>query len=333
MDRRDAMKLLAAGIGVAVGGAAMGAAPAPEQLEGTLPWTSEGENLHIAVFRRPGRGAAVLYVHGATFPTSMSVAWRMDGVSWFDHLQAEGFDAWSFDFVGYGKSARPSVFDGASDAAKPYGRAPEAADQIIAVLEHIRQHRPGAPIHLIAHSWGTLPAQLAAIQRPDLVSRLVLFGPVVRRSATTHDGTPVAWDLVSSDVQRPRQRTGLPESQPTLVPQEEIERWCRAYLQTDPLSAIRTPHAVKVPGGPMTDVEEVWSGAILVDSGAIRQPTLIVRGEWDHVTTDMDARALFDAIGTDDKRDLKISGGNHWLHLQPRRTALWQASSQFLLED
>ena len=33
-----------------------------------------------------------------------------------------------------------------------------------------------------------------------------------------------------------------------------------------------------------------------------------------------------------DGRDVKISGGNHWLHLQPRREALWAETLSFLRE-
>ena len=61
---------------------------------GKVPVGSEGP-LHI-----------VLYVHGATFPSALSIAHRFDGYSWRDALCAEGFDVWGFDFLGYGGSDR-----------------------------------------------------------------------------------------------------------------------------------------------------------------------------------------------------------------------------------
>jgi pimeloyl-ACP methyl ester carboxylesterase len=77
-----------------------------------------------------------------------------------------------------------------------------------------------------------------------------------------------------------------------------------------------------------------WSGEPVVDSGRIPQPTMIVRGEWDHITTDTDAKRLFEALsGTRDKRDVKISSGNHWLRLQPRREALWAEALSFMREE
>src|ERR1700709_467037 len=48
----------------------------------------------------------VLYVHGATFPSALSVAHRFDGKSWRDALGEAGFDVWALDFYGFGHSDR-----------------------------------------------------------------------------------------------------------------------------------------------------------------------------------------------------------------------------------
>lgn len=335
MNRRDALKLSALALAApALPGIAAAADAGPAQ-HALLPWHDGDETLRLALTRQPGDGDgdAVLYVHGATFPAALSVGWKMQGVSWMDHLQRAGLDAWAFDFAGYGGSDRPRVFDGDAMAAPPYGRHAAAARQIGAVLRHIRNARPDARIHVIAHSWGTLPAQQAAIDYPDLVSRLVLFGPVATRDEAAPAEPAPAWILVDEAYQRPRQRSGLPEREPTPVDEAEIDRWCAAYLASDPTASQRTPRSAKVPNGPGADIDALWAGERLVDSARIRQPTLIVRGGWDHVTTDADAARLFDALsGTADKRDVKISGGNHWLHLQPRREALWAETLSFLRE-
>jgi pimeloyl-ACP methyl ester carboxylesterase len=274
----------------------------------------------------------VLYVHGATFPSALSVGWRMQGVSWLDALQKDGFDAWALDFAGYGNSDRPGVFAAAAWSAAPYGRLGAAKGQIGAVLGYLRSVRPEARIHLIAHSWGTRPAQASAIAHPQDIASLVLFGPVAVRQDISRPEQRPAWSLIDKAHQVPRHRTGLPDNVATPVDGAEIDRWCEAYLASDPASSQRRPQAVKVPGGPGADIAEYWSGTKLVDSESIRQPVLIVRGEWDHVTTDEDARYVFDSLTqSSDRRDVKISGGNHWLHLQPRRLALWQEASSFLL--
>lgn len=335
MNRRDLMKWSALGLAIQAmpSHAASRAAPAVATQHSMLPWRHADEPLRLAVTRQPAAGDAVLYVHGATFPAALSIAWKMDGVSWMDQLQAAGMDAWAFDFAGYGGSDRPQVFDRDAMSAPPFGACAVAAEQVAAVLRHIRSERPGVPIHVFAHSWGTLPAQQAAIDHPELVSRLVLFGPIATRDGAADSTPQPAWSLIDAAQQRPRQRSGLPDHAPTPVSDAELERWCAAYLDSDPTSSQRTPRSAKVPNGAGADIARLWAGETLVDSGRIRQPTLIVRGEWDHIATDADTKRLFDALsGSRDKRDIKISGGNHWLHLQPRREALWAETLSFLRE-
>ncbi|HEY2136863.1 MAG TPA: hypothetical protein VGH49_13305, partial [Xanthobacteraceae bacterium] len=46
----------------------------------------------------------VLYVHGGTFPSALSIAHRFDGYSWRDALCEAGFDTWGLDFYGFGAS-------------------------------------------------------------------------------------------------------------------------------------------------------------------------------------------------------------------------------------
>ncbi len=306
---------------------------APIRKRSDVFWKQGDESLKLAVHRQRGDGACVVYVHGATFPTSMSVAWRIDRVSWLDQMQLAGMDAWSFDFVGYGDSDRPACFAQPALQNPVFGRCKSAAEQVIAVLAHIREQRPITPIHLVAHSWGCLPAQQAAIDRPDLIARLVLFGPPMLRDGNILNQAAPAWALISAADQRPRHRSGLPDEAATPVDESEIERWCAAYLRTDRTAAERTPLTVKVPFGPMHDIAELFAGRQIVASGRITQPTLIVRGEWDHITTDADARRLFDALSrARDRRDIKIAKANHWMHLQPARTALWAETLSFLRE-
>ncbi len=331
MNRREMLKLSALGALLPTASGWAGP-PQPGAQRTSIPWMRGTETLRLALHRQAATGPVVLYVHGATFPTALSVGWRMEGVSWLDHLQANGFDAWSLDFAGYGDSDRPRAFEQDAGTVPPLGTFPEAASQIKAALAHIRQQRPGVPVSLIAHSWGTLAAQQVAIEDPS-IRRLVLFGPISPR-AGERDAAPVpGWELITADYQKPRQRTGLPEHEPTPVTPEELDRWCDAYLATDPRAQERTPPAVKIPNGASADLGRLWAGERLVESGRVRQPTLIVRGEWDHVCNDEDAAVLYAALGTRDKRDVKISGGNHWLHLQPRRTALWAEATSFLQEE
>src|SRR6185369_622328 len=65
--------------------------------------------LFLRYLRAPesrGEGRPVLYVHGATFPSALSVAHRFDGRSWRDALNDAGFAVWALDFQGFGHADR-----------------------------------------------------------------------------------------------------------------------------------------------------------------------------------------------------------------------------------
>ena len=55
------------------------------------------------------------------------------------------------------------------------------------------------------------------------------------------------------------------------------------------------------------------------------------RGEWDSLLPDADARWLFDAFTASPiKRDIKIGGATHLMHLEAGRYALYRESIGFL---
>src|SRR6185503_9710440 len=117
----------------------------------------------LFIRRQPSGGAPVLYVHGATFPSALSVGFDFGNGSWLDDWNARGFDAWAFDFAGFGESGRYAAMAQPADKHPPLCRAPEGARQIAAVLDLIRRETGGDPVSLVAHSWGGAPAALSAL--------------------------------------------------------------------------------------------------------------------------------------------------------------------------
>src|ERR1700704_4881805 len=80
---------------------------------------------------------AVLYVHGATFPSAPSIAHRFDGRSWRDALCDAGFDVWGLDFHGFGHSDRYPEMDRPAAANAPLCVAEDAARQLEAAIRFI----------------------------------------------------------------------------------------------------------------------------------------------------------------------------------------------------
>lgn len=285
----------------------------------------------LAVFHEPGNGSSVLYIHGSTFPTALSIAYRLDGSSWADDLHARGFDVWSLDFAGYGGSDRPAAN---SKWAEIPGRAAEAEREIERVIRYIKARRKVSRVSLIAHSWGTLPAGMFAARHPDEIDKLVLFGPVAQRQG--HRQAPATPSrMVTAKDQWDSFQSGVPVGERSPISPSRFAVWARTYLATDHDSSTRNPAAVQVPAGPDADFAEAWSGHFPYDPSPIIAPTLIVRGEWDPIARDDDARWLAAAMTSvpGGVRDVKLPRGAHRMHLEDNRQSLFDAVGWFLGSD
>src|SRR5580658_2133197 len=72
----------------------------------------------------------VLYLHGATFPSALSIAHRFAGRSWRDELNDAGFDVWGLDFYGFGHSDRYPEMNAPALENPPLCVAADAAEQV-----------------------------------------------------------------------------------------------------------------------------------------------------------------------------------------------------------
>ena len=287
---------------------------------------------YLPALATAGGSRVILYVHGATFPSALSIAHRFDGRSWRDELVAAGYHVWSFDFLGFGESDRYPEMDLPVEANPPLGRAPEARRQIEQAVRFISAHHRQERISIIAHSWGTIATGLFAIQRPELVNRLVFFGPIAIRQASGGQAPALpAWRLITVADQWNRFVEDVPAGKPPVLSKRHFDEWGKIFLATDPESGTRSPASVRTPSGPIADIFAAWHGHLAYDPAEIKAPTAIVRGEWDSLVTDADARWLFDALSaTPIKRDVKISCGTHLMHLEESRCALYKEAQNFL---
>ena len=213
---------------------------------------------HLAPVRPTARTRAVLFVHGMSFPSALSIALRFDGRSWRDELCDTGFDVWGLDFYCFGYSDRYAEMRRPAESNQPLGQAQEISQQIECDARFICAPNVVPRISLIAHSGRTIGTAIFAIRNPEVVDRLVFFAPIARR--------------------------------------------------------------------------ELRQGKLAYDPVYVRAPLAIVRGEWDSMCTDADARWLFDALsGSPTKRDVKINRATHLMRLEKSRYALYR-ETQTLLE-
>ncbi len=287
---------------------------------------------HVPAAGQAGR-EAVLFVHGATFPSALAAGYRLNGRSWMEDLAAAGFDVWALDFLGYGGSDRYPATNAAATERSPLLRAAEAADQLAAAVEAIRGTAGHDRVSIVAHSWGTLPAARYAALHPERVERLVLFGPLATHLAAVSmepigDG-PATQEVTVAD-QWENFGVGIPPGEAPRLARATFDLWVAAYLDTDPASRTRTPAAVRVPFGPMADAADAERGVLPYEPADVLAPTLIVRGDWDAVSTDADCRALYARLGAQRKRYAVLARGTHRMHLEAGHRALWREVAAFL---
>lgn len=283
------------------------------------------------VSSRSGPPKAVLYVHGATFPSALSIAHRLDGRSWQADLAEAGFHAWGLDFLGFGDSDRyPEMSQPAQDHPA-LGRADSASEQVERAVRYITAQQGVDQVSIVAHSWGTIAACLFATKHPDAVERLVLFGPIAQREAGALPQRIPAWRDLTLQQQWDRFIEDVPPGMATPFDRKHFDDWGSLYLDSDPGSRERSPASVRVPNGPIEDIGAAWAGQLAYDPRLIRAPVAIVRGEWDGVVPDADARRLFDSLQASPiKSDVKIVRATHLMHLESGRHPLYRETRAFL---
>jgi pimeloyl-ACP methyl ester carboxylesterase len=302
-----------------------------------IPGPRQGMSLFLRFLPAADTGIqprrAVLYVHGATFPSALSIAHRFDGTSWRDVLGEAGFDVWGLDFYGFGHSDRyPEMNQPAADNP-PLCVAEDAAEQLRAAVRFILGHQNIEKLSLIAHSWGSMAAGRFAGAHSALVERLVLFAPIARRGPRRYESPPSfpAWRIVTTEDQWNRFVEDVPAHEPPVLSRVHFEDWSKRYLDSDPESRSRDPSGVKTPLGPFSEIIKAWHGQFAYDPALVQAPVAIIRGEWDGLMPDDDANWLFNALKQSPvKRDIKLGRGTHLMHLEAMRPALWRESINFL---
>jgi pimeloyl-ACP methyl ester carboxylesterase len=141
-------------------------------------------------------GRVVLFIHGAGTPAEVAFDVPYQDYSWMAFLARAGFDVFSMDTTGYGRSTRPAAMNDpcnlsaaqqklfvpgllSAPCAPAYGQQMTtiASDwnDIGAVVDHVLALRHVEALNLIAWSLGGPRAGGYAAQHPEKVKRLVLL--------------------------------------------------------------------------------------------------------------------------------------------------------------
>lgn len=276
----------------------------------------------------------VLFVHGATYGSSDTFDYAVEGQSWMDQLASQGFDAWCLDLLGYGKSDRPQAMDADPAANAPLVDTAHAVVEVNHAVKHIFASRNISKLNLIGYSWGTAICGTYAGQYPQDVHRLVLSGALWLQGLKPTGVSPAglgAYRTVTVESMMKRWATGLSEEEINqLISAPDRLAWCQHTASCDPHFA--STGMLRAPTGVMKDYAQCReSGQDWYDPSLIRCPVFIIVGELDQETTPAQGQQLLSRLtGTASSTLTVVDQGTHSLLLERNRHQLHGAVQAFL---
>jgi pimeloyl-ACP methyl ester carboxylesterase len=316
--------------------------------ESTVP-TLEGQIAQIYVRERAKPATVqrrtdlaqrvVLFVHGAGTPAEVAFDVPYESYSWMAHLAAAGFDVFSMDMTGYGRSTRPLAMHDACNLsdeqqATLVGAELEGTcaprhtrqlttvgsdwDDIDAVVEYIRALRGVERVSLIGWSLGGPRAGGYALEHPDKVARLVVLAPAYSRDtpaaapAQPAEGTAFNVQSQAAFTANWERQVGCEDQ---YEPAAAAAVWAE-MLASDPVGATWGQGVRRAPN------TTVW-GFGPESVGRLRTPALLVAPIHDKQVLPERVRALYDDLGAEQKVLLDLGCASH--------NAMWERNHEILV--
>src|ERR1043166_4571422 len=130
----------------------------------------------------------VLFLHGATVPSTCDFDLQYKDYSWADWLVKRGYVVYMGDYRNYGYSSREPAMDEPAAKNQPVTRSYLALRDIEAMVNHIKAKRGVKKVTLIGWSWGAMMAGYYASLHSENVNKLVLYAPLYNFNDHTNLG-------------------------------------------------------------------------------------------------------------------------------------------------
>jgi pimeloyl-ACP methyl ester carboxylesterase len=255
-------------------------------------------------------------VHGSSISSRPSFDLSVPGhgeYSLMSKFAEYGFDVWTMDCEGYGRSTRTQ---GNSDIATGVEDL-KAATEVVA--RETRQER----FYFFGESSGALRVGAFAMAHAERVQRLVLVSftwtgqgsPTLAKRAESleffrsHNRRPRDRDMIRSIFTRDKPGTSDP-------------------AVAEALADAELTFGDSIPTGTYLDMT---ANLPVVDPLKVRVPVLIARGEFDGIATEEDLLGFFRKLPNPDRQFVMIPGAAHAVGLGTNRQLLWHATRSFLL--
>jgi pimeloyl-ACP methyl ester carboxylesterase len=306
----------------------------------------------VALESRASRGVpaadrVVLFVHGAGTPAEVAFDVPYKDYSWMAYLATAGFDVFSMDMTGYGRSTRPAAMNDPCNFPKeqqaqfvpsviPAPCAPSHPtpittmdsdwSDIAAVVDHLRTIRRVDKVSLVGWSQGGPRAAGYAMRNPEKIARLVVLAPAYSRASALEAPNPLppsnspmnAQSLANFAANWDRQ-VGCPDQ---YEPAASASVWSE-MLASDSVGATWGPGVRRAPSVP------TW-GFNQAAVAKLQTPFLMVSGVHDKQVAPERVRQLYADLGSKQKVFVDLACSSHNAMWEKNHLLLFQASLEWL---
>ena len=290
----------------------------------------------------------VLFVHGATFPSTPDFDLAYKDYSWADRLASRGYVVYLFDKRNYGFSTRERAMDEPATAHRPLSRSYLVIRDIAAVVDHIRAKNRISRVILIGWSWGAMTAGYYASLHPEKVRKLVLYAPLYdnplhtnlgagsglqdKRNPSSFNYAMGAYRLGTAEANNKRWDGEIPVQNKEEYREPGVQdAFNQAALATDPTSATRNPPSLRAPNGVLEDSFYQATGRRMWNAANIYVPTLVIAGEDDTWSFPQDREGLMrDLSNAPFKKHVTIPKATHFVLFEKQRTRFFEEIESFL---
>ena len=295
-----------------------------------------------------GSSGVVLFVHGAGTPAEVAFDVPSGDYSWMAYLARAGFDVFSMDMTGYGRSTRPTVMNDPCNLTREQQAAfipsllaapcaptfTQGADDDCIGLERPRRRRrvhPNAPArrprkHGGLVAWGSASRWLCgAACRQSAEARII--GPGLQPDGA-RESTCSAPDGTAMNTQSRQELTALWNRQvgcPGQYDQVVFDSVWSSMLESDPVGATWGPGVRRAP----QTTTWGWNAGMVAKTQA---PTLMVAGVHDKQVLPARVNELYADIGSREKVFVDLACSSHNAMWEKNHLLLFRASVEWLAQ-
>jgi pimeloyl-ACP methyl ester carboxylesterase len=284
----------------------------------------------------------VLFVHGAGTPAEVAFDVPYQDYSWMAFLARAGFDVFSVDMTGYGRSTRPAPMNDPCNLSKEQQAGIVSApcaptyphtltsmvsdwDDVGAAVEYIRALRHVDRVSLVAWSRGGPRAGGYASRHPDKVKRLVVLAPAYDRmtgadaaTRTTGDGVPINKQSHEDFIANWDRQVGCSNQ----YERPAAEAIWADMLMSDPVGAKWGPGVRRAP-----ETVGSWTPQMVK---RLAVPFLMVSGAHDKQVAPERVRELYADAGSAEKVFVDLACSSHNAMWERNHLLLFNASLEWL---